>query len=238
MQLNQFDFDLPKHLIANYPTKQRRQSRLLSLDCHTETCHHGQFIDLSRFLRPGDLLVLNDSKVIPGRLLGNKLSGGKVELLVERVLNDKHVLAHIRASKAPKPGTRLYLENAFEAEVVDREEDLFKVIFHHDQIVIDLLQRYGHIPLPPYIERETEPMDKERYQTVYARYEGSVAAPTAGLHFDEAFLQQLQQQGIDQTYVTLHIGAGTFQPVRTQDIKQHVMHQEYLELSEETWINK
>ena len=234
MQLSQFDFNLPKQLIANYPTEQRGQSRLLLLNTAMQTCQHGQFTDLQRVLNPGDLLVLNDSKVIPARLFGEKATVGKIELLVERVLDEHHVLTHIRASKAPKSGMRLRLENAIDAEVLERQDDLFRVVFQHEQTVMHLLQQYGHIPLPPYIERQSEHFDQERYQTVYAKQEGSVAAPTAGLHFDKDFLQQLNQQGIEQTYVTLHIGAGTFQPVRTQEIKQHVMHQEYVEVTTET----
>jgi S-adenosylmethionine:tRNA ribosyltransferase-isomerase len=234
MQLSQFDFELPKKLIAHYPTERRSESRLLSVNCTQTSCQHHQFTDLQTMLRPGDLLVLNDSKVFPARLFGQKTTGGKIELFVERILDAHHVLAHIRASKAPKIGASLLLEQVIEAEVLERTDDLFKVVFHGEQTALALLQQYGHIPLPPYIHRDTEPMDKERYQTVYAKHEGSVAAPTAGLHFDHEFLKQLQQQGIEQTYVTLHVGAGTFQPVRSENITQHLMHQEYVEVSAET----
>ncbi|WP_040841212.1 tRNA preQ1(34) S-adenosylmethionine ribosyltransferase-isomerase QueA [Thiothrix nivea] len=231
MQLSDFHYELPPELIASEPLAERTASRLLVLDRASGECHDGQFADILALLEPGDLLVFNDTRVIPARLLGQKASGGKVEVLVERITGEHSVLAHIRASKAPKAGTRLRLENALEAEVSGRQGDLFEVRFLSPDPVLALLERYGHIPLPPYIERADTPADRERYQTVYAQKPGAVAAPTAGLHFDSALLAALEAKGVQTAAVTLHVGAGTFQPVRVQDLSQHVMHAEYVEVS-------
>ena len=237
MRSSDFQFELPSELIAQYPTEQRPASRLLHLQADTGQITDRQFRDFPSLLQPGDLLVLNDTRVIPARLWGQKDSGGKVEILVERLLGDDQLLAHVRASKSPKPGRRLLFDDAVEAEVVRREGDFFVLKFrdgeHPEANVAAILDRLGHMPLPPYIEREDINTDRERYQTVYARQQGAVAAPTAGLHFDEAMLQQLQQQGIEIVFVTLHVGAGTFQPVRVEDITAHQMHSEWMLLGDE-----
>ncbi len=232
MQRTDFQYDLPESLIAQRPATERRGSRLLLLDGVSGEVDDRQFSDLPGLLRPGDLLVFNDTRVIPARLFGRKESGGRVEVLVERITSKREVLAHVRASKSPKPGSWLTLEDAFDVEVTGREDDLFALRFPGP--VLELLKQHGRMPLPPYIDREAVEVDSERYQTVYANREGAVAAPTAGLHFDQAMLEQLQQDGIETAFVTLHVGAGTFQPVRVDDIREHVMHAEYIEVSRET----
>ena len=234
MQRSDFYFDLPPELIAQQPAAERGASRLLCVDAKNAELTDRQFSDLPDLLRAGDLLVFNDTRVIPARLHGQKASGGKVEVLVERVLDAHHVLAHVRASKTPKPGNPLRLEGCIDAEVLGREGDLFKLRFDDPREVLEILDAHGHMPLPPYIEREDAEQDRERYQTVYAQTPGAVAAPTAGLHFDEAMLEKLQAQGVNTTHVTLHVGAGTFQPVRVDDIREHHMHSEYIEVSTET----
>lgn len=231
MRKSDFQFDLPKELIAQSPSEERGASRLLVLDPSGEVSDH-QFSEILDCLLPNDLVVFNDTKVIPARLFGKKESGGKVELLVERVVDAHNVLAHLRASKAPKAGTRLQLEQGIEAEVTGRADALFKVRFDGSRDVIELLEQSGHLPLPPYIERADQAEDRERYQTVYARHQGAVAAPTAGLHFTDEMLQQIADRGIDSGFVTLHVGAGTFQPVRADNIEDHVMHSEWFEVSE------
>lgn len=233
MQLSDFHYGLPPELIASEPLAERSASRLLVLNGPTGEYRDGRFTDLLALLQPEDLLVFNDTRVIPARLLGRKASGGKVEVLVERITDAHAVLAHIRASKAPGSGVRLYLEDMLEAEVVGRQGDLFEVRFLHEDSPLALLERYGHIPLPPYIEREDTAADRERYQTVYAQKPGAIAAPTAGLHFDAAILAALAQKGVHTAAVTLHVGAGTFQPVRVQDLSQHVMHAEYVDVSQQ-----
>ena len=230
MRRSDFHFDLPEELIAQRPAAERRGSRLLVLDGAEKTLQDRLFTDLPGLLRPGDLLVFNDTRVIPARLYGRKESGGQVEVLVERITAEREVLAHVRASKSPKPGSWLTLEEQVEVEVTGRDGALFALRFPGP--VLEILKQVGHMPLPPYIEREAVESDAERYQTVYARKEGAVAAPTAGLHFDEAMLAHLEQMGIESAYVTLHVGAGTFQPVRTEDIREHVMHSEYIEVPE------
>ncbi len=233
MKRQDFYYDLPDELIAQYPLKQRSQSRLLVLEKQTGKVSHHLFSDLTNFLNPLDLLVFNDSRVIPARLFGQKQSGGKVEVLVERVLDAHRVLAHVRASKAPKANSKLLLENAIEVEMVARQDDLFELKFLSEKTVLELLEQYGHIPLPLYVTRADEQTDLERYQTIYAKHKGSVAAPTAGLHFDEAMFEKLKQKNIETAYVTLHVGAGTFQPVRVDDVTQHQMHTEYFQVSDE-----
>lgn len=232
MKRQDFYFDLPSELIAQYPTKERSASRLMCVDGNTGACLHKQFRELPQLLAPGDLLVFNNTRVIPARLFGRKETGGQVEMLVERVLSEQAILAHVKASKSPKPGCRLLLDGDYYATVRERQGDLFVLDFATDQPVFDILEAIGHIPLPPYIERHDEDNDKERYQTVYAEKKGAVAAPTAGLHFDESLLAQLKNQGIETAFVTLHVGAGTFQPVRVDDIYQHHMHAEYIEVNE------
>jgi S-adenosylmethionine:tRNA ribosyltransferase-isomerase len=233
MQLTDFHYDLPPELIAFQPLAERTASRLLILDSVNGECHDGHFTDVLDLIQPEDLLVFNNTRVIPARLHGEKASGGKIEVLVERLTDAHNALAHIRASKAPKPGTRLRLENAIDAEVTGRQGDLFEVRFMHTESALSLLEQYGHIPLPPYIEREDTLADRERYQTVFAQQPGAVAAPTAGLHFDQNLLDALQRKGVQAAAVTLHVGAGTFQPVRVQDLSKHVMHAEYVEVSQE-----
>ena len=231
MQLSDFHYELPPHLIAAEPLVERTASRLLILDGASGECRDGQFTDVLELIQPEDLLVFNDTRVIPARLHGQKASGGKVEVLVERITGTHSALAHIRASKAPKSGTRLFLEEVVEAEVSGRQGDLFEVNFLSAEPLLSVLEQYGHIPLPPYIEREDTLADRERYQTVFAQKPGAVAAPTAGLHFDQPLLEALQRKGVQMAAVTLHVGAGTFQPVRVQDLSQHVMHAEYVEVS-------
>lgn len=230
MKLDDFHYDLPPDLIAQYPPATRGDSRLLILD--GPAARDGAFADLVSLLAPGDCLVFNDTRVIPARLLGRKASGGRIELLVERVLERCRALAHIRASKAPKPGGLLEFGEGLVCRVVDKRDDgLYEVESIGDLALVDLLAQVGHMPLPPYIARADQPLDAERYQTVYARTPGAVAAPTAGLHFDEAMLARLRAHGIEFGYLTLHVGAGTFQPVRTDDIAAHRMHSEFLDVS-------
>ncbi|EHL31730.1 tRNA preQ1(34) S-adenosylmethionine ribosyltransferase-isomerase QueA [Legionella drancourtii] len=231
MNKQDFYFDLPSELIAQYPLANRSDSRLLTYNRHIGEYGHHQFRDIADFLKPGDLLVMNDSKVIPARLYGHKATGGKVELLVERITGEFTFLAHIKASKALKAGALIYLEQDRQLEVLERHDDLFVCKSNID--VLQLLHGVGHMPLPPYITRSDEVMDEDRYQTVYAKYEGSVAAPTAGLHFDEAVLASLHARGVDIAHVTLHVGAGTFRPVRCENIKEHKMHSEHFTLNPE-----
>jgi S-adenosylmethionine:tRNA ribosyltransferase-isomerase len=233
MKVSDFHFDLPESLIARYPTEQRSASRMLHLDGKTGNLQHQHFSQIVDLLDPGDLLVFNNTRVIPARLLGHKASGGKVEVLVERVLDEHRVLAHVRASKAPKVGTKMLLEGAVEAEMIARHDALFELKFLNSQAVLPLLEQFGHMPLPPYIDRPDEDSDKERYQTVYNKKPGAVAAPTAGLHFDEIIMQQLKDKGVVCEFVTLHIGAGTFQPVRVDNILDHQMHSEYAEVPQQ-----
>ena len=234
MQVSDFHFDLPDSLIARYPQPDRTASRLLHLDGNSGDLSHQGFKDVLDLINPGDLIVFNNTRVIPARLFGRKASGGKLEVLVERVLDDTRVLAHVRSSKSPKPGTRLFLGEAeqFEAEMIARHEALFEIQFKSELTVLEILNQVGHMPLPPYIDRPDEDSDKERYQTVYNEKPGAVAAPTAGLHFDEELLAALKAKGVETAFVTLHVGAGTFQPVRVDNILDHVMHAEYAEVSQ------
>lgn len=234
MKTEDFDFYLPDSLIAQHPTLQRNASRLLHIGATTAQLSDRLFIDLPSFLNAGDLLVFNDTRVIKARLFGCKASGGAVELLVERVLDSQHVMAHIRASRAPKTGAKLQLADAFEAEVIGRDDDLFHVKFLGQTPVLALLEQHGALPLPPYITHSANTEDDERYQTVYAKHAGAVAAPTAGLHFDEAMLNTLKAKGVNIAYVTLHVGAGTFQPVRVDNIEDHKMHSEIYHIPAET----
>lgn len=235
MQLSDFDFSLPERLIAHYPAEERRQSRLLCLNTASSEITHRGFADLLSLLSPKDLLVFNDTRVIPARLYARKESGGRVELMVERLMEGNRVLAQLRASKPSKPGTRLIVEGA-EAEpieVVGRQGDFYVLQFHGDAAPEALFAEHGHMPLPPYIKRDDEAFDEERYQTVYARENGAVAAPTAGLHFDELMLSELADMGVDTAYLTLHVGAGTFQPVRVDNIEEHRMHTELIDVPQE-----
>ncbi|MEO8104007.1 MAG: tRNA preQ1(34) S-adenosylmethionine ribosyltransferase-isomerase QueA [Betaproteobacteria bacterium] len=233
MQLADFDYHLPEALIAQHPASERTGSRLLHVDGNTGVMVDRQFRELPGQLRAGDVLVFNNTQVIKARLHGHKETGGKVEALVERVLADgRRALAHVRASKSPLPGSRLQFGGGVAATMVARADDLFELDFGAN--VHEILQRIGEVPLPPYITHSAGNEDEVRYQTVYARHPGSVAAPTAGLHFDEAMLETLRSQGVALAYVTLHVGAGTFQPVRDNDIGKHVMHSEWYQVPEET----
>lgn len=231
MQRQDFDYHLPDELIARVPARERRGSRLLYLDGPTGDVAHRQFPDILEYLRPGDLMIFNDTRVIRARLFGRKASGGKLEILIERIVDEHTALAHVRASKSPAPGTELLLEDDTRLRVSRREQALFELEFPSEP-VLSVLERLGHIPLPPYIDRADTAEDEERYQTVYARREGAVAAPTAGLHFDEALLEAINQRGVNTAFVTLHVGAGTFQPVRVDDIATHTMHSEVIDISQ------
>ena len=228
MKVSEFQFDLPEALIARYPTKERTASRLMHLA--TTGLSHLQFTDVVNLINPGDLLIFNNTRVIPARLLGQKASGGKVEVLIERIIDEHHVLAHVRASKSPKEGAQLLLEGKVEMEMVGRQDALFTLKLLNPEPILEILEQYGHMPLPPYIDRPDEESDKERYQTVYNEKPGAVAAPTAGLHFDDVILKQLRDKGVNTEFVTLHVGAGTFQPVRVDNILEHQMHSEYAEV--------
>jgi S-adenosylmethionine:tRNA ribosyltransferase-isomerase len=231
MKATDFDYELPEELIARYPLDQRSESRLLCLSRQTGAIAHRYFKDLPDLLQPGDLLVFNNTRVMPARLYAQKTTGGQCEVLIERLVNEKQAWAHVRASKAPKPGTVLLIADNTALTVKGREEDLFLV--ESEQPLTTLLMQQGHMPLPPYLQRADEALDQERYQTVYAKELGAVAAPTAGLHFDETILEKLKHKGIESAYLTLHVGAGTFQPVRVENILDHKMHYEYAEVPEE-----
>ncbi|WP_417666787.1 tRNA preQ1(34) S-adenosylmethionine ribosyltransferase-isomerase QueA [Pseudidiomarina sp.] len=233
MNVKDFSFELPDELIARYPQAERSASRLLNLDGTSGKVMHQQFKDIVGHLNAGDLLVFNDTRVIPARMLGEKVSGGKVEVLVERIVDEHRVLAHLRSNRSPKIGARMILEGAVEVEMLGRQDALFELYFHTSEPVLNVLEAHGHMPLPPYIDRPDEDSDRERYQTVYNKKPGAVAAPTAGLHFDDAILKQLQDKGVEFAYVTLHVGAGTFQPVRVDNIEEHHMHSEYAEVPED-----
>ncbi len=226
MHIDDFDYELPDRLIARYPLPQRSASRLLVVG--EAGLQHRRVQDLPQLLRPEDLLVFNNSKVIPARLHGRKDSGGRVEVLLERLQDEYRALVHLRASKAPRADSELVLADGSRLRVLGRQEELFQLRF--PEPVLRLLERLGEVPLPPYLERADEAADRERYQTVYAKHEGSVAAPTAGLHFDTELLQAVRAKGVQTCELTLHVGAGTFQPVRVDDIDQHVMHSEWLDL--------
>jgi S-adenosylmethionine:tRNA ribosyltransferase-isomerase len=232
MQLSDFDYTLPEALIAQHPIPSRTGSRLLHVQPHaTPPWMDRQFHDLPQLLRPGDLLVMNDTRVIKARLAGQKPTGGRIEALVERIDGERTAVAMVRASHAPSPGMTLTFD-AFEAQVLSREGAFFRLEFSAP--VLEVLEACGTLPLPPYISHAADPQDAERYQTVYARHPGAVAAPTAGLHFDEALLQTLHMRGVQTAFVTLHVGAGTFSPVRVERIEDHVMHIERLHLPEAT----
>ncbi|MFM2485287.1 tRNA preQ1(34) S-adenosylmethionine ribosyltransferase-isomerase QueA [Celerinatantimonas yamalensis] len=232
MRVADFSYELPEELIARYPSEQRRDCRLLSLDGNSGAIEHRQFPDIVSLIHPGDLLVFNDTRVIPARVYGHKATGGKIEILIERVLDEHRVLAHMRSSKPPKEGARLRFADAFDATMLARHDALFELRFDDARGVLELLDNYGHMPLPPYIDRPDEQSDKERYQTVYNRAPGAVAAPTAGLHFDQALIQELENKGVETAYVTLHVGAGTFQSIRVDHVEEHHMHSEYAIVSD------
>ena len=225
-----FDFELPEELIAQYPTAERDASRLLLLDGVTGRYSDRHFTDLVSLVNPGDLLVFNDTRVIPARLFGRKTTGGRVEILVERLLDETNCLAHVQASKTPREGSRIMLDGAIELRVIGRQDDLFELKLAGEKTLLDVLQLRGHTPLPPYIRRADEAVDTDRYQTVYARRPGAVAAPTAGLHFTRTLIGNLERKGVLCSYVTLHVGAGTFQPIRGENIENHRMHSEWYQV--------
>lgn len=228
--LSDFDFDLPPERIAQTPLAERSASRLLQLD--GATIVDRQFADIVDLLEAGDVLVMNDTRVLKARFFGVKASGGQVEVLVERVLDPRTVLAQVRASKSPKPGNRMRLADAFDVTVGERAGEFFTL--HFDADVFELIEAHGRLPLPPYIDHTADAFDEQRYQTVYSKAPGAVAAPTAGLHFDDALLARLAAKGVRFAYVTLHVGAGTFQPVRVEALAEHQMHTEWYTVPRET----
>ncbi len=234
MQRSDFHYDLPPELIAQVPLAERRASRLLVLDGATGALADRAFADLPTLVKAGDLLVLNDTRVLPARVVGRKPTGGRVECLLERLLTRKSALVHLRASHTPQPGAELELPAGARARVVARAGELFELTLDRD--VVPYLEAHGQTPLPPYIARAPEAADRERYQTVFARSPGAVAAPTAGLHFDEQTLEALAARGVERAFVTLHVGAGTFAPVRTERIEDHELHAEWLEVSAATCV--
>lgn len=230
MRVADFSFDLPEELIARYPKADRSASRLMTLNGNSGELADETFTDLIDHVDAGDLLVFNNTRVIPARMFGQKASGGKLEVLVERLLGEQRVLAHIRCSKSPKPGSEILLEGKVKATMVARHDALFELEFAGEDSVLTVLEEIGHMPLPPYIDRPDEDSDRERYQTVYNEKPGAVAAPTAGLHFDDELMAKLKAKGVDFAFVTLHVGAGTFQPVKVDEIADHIMHAEYVEV--------
>jgi len=243
MYVSEFDYYLPEELIAQYPTKERTASRLLVLEAKTGALQESKFSEITRFLSSGDLLVFNDTRVIPARLFGKKPTDGKVEIMLERILDERRILAQVHASKPPRPGISIQITSPhppfstmvedIELEVLERRENFFVLQTNEDYPVDELLKNWGAVPLPPYIRRTAEMFDQERYQTVYAKHQGAVAAPTAGLHFDQDLLAKLRSQGIRFAFVTLHVGAGTFSPLRVDKVEEHRMYTETLEVSEE-----
>ncbi|WP_354625591.1 tRNA preQ1(34) S-adenosylmethionine ribosyltransferase-isomerase QueA [Psychromonas sp. MME2] len=233
MKVSDFSFQLPNELIARHPMAERSSSRLLALDGVNGVLQHLQFSDVVDLIDADDLLIFNDTRVIPARLFGEKETGGKIEVLVERVIDEQRFLAHVRSSKSPKPGCKLRLENRVDAVMVARHGPLFEIAVDDQKSVLEILEAIGHMPLPPYIDRPDSDADKERYQTVYNKNPGAVAAPTAGLHFDQPILDKLTAKGVDFAFVTLHVGAGTFQPVKVDNILDHQMHSEYAQVSQQ-----
>jgi S-adenosylmethionine:tRNA ribosyltransferase-isomerase len=229
MQLSDFRIDIPDALIAQHPPAVRGESRLLSLDAGSGELRDRQFADIVELLHPGDLLVFNNTRVMKARLYGRKHTGGRVELLIERLVDDHNALAHVRASKSPRAGSLISVDAA-QLHVTGRAGDLY-TLWSPQMPFPDLMRQSGHVPLPPYIAREDIDSDLDRYQTVYAERDGAVAAPTAGLHFTDQIMQQLREKGVEFSWVTLHVGAGTFQPVRVSDLSQHRMHEEWLEVT-------
>jgi len=232
MQVSDFDYSLPYELIAQYPTEERGASRLLVIDSAAKSSADRRFSDLSALLNAGDLLVFNDTRVIRARLFGTKDTGGRVEILIERILSSTTALAQIRASKSPKPNANLVLTGGNTAKIIGRDRDLYNLEFGLP--LAPYLEEHGEVPLPPYLNRDAEPPDIERYQTVYAKHDGAVAAPTAGLHFDGEMLIETKKMGVGHAYVTLHVGAGTFQPLRNENIETNRLHAERLVVDEET----
>ena len=231
MHLSDFNFELPERLIAKYPLSQRSASRLLSLDGNSGALSHGYFEDIVELIQATDLIIFNNTKVMPARMFGTKASGGKVEILIERLNSDTEATTHIKASNKTKRGTELFV-GKYKLVVTGRSDEFYTL--SSEQSLSEMMSEHGHMPLPPYIDRADEMSDTERYQTVYAEHEGAVAAPTAGLHFTEELMSKIVSKGADTAYVTLHVGAGTFQPVRVDNVEEHVMHSEWYEISEDT----
>lgn len=237
MKTNDFQYNLPEQLIAQQPNEIRSESRLLHYSRDKHSINHNKFNDIVGLINVEDILVFNNTRVIPARIFGQKETGGKVEILIERVTSATTCLAHIRASKTPKTGSLITLsdkDKSYEVTVTGREGEFFIISSSNDYTIADIMESIGHMPLPPYIDRNDTVEDFSRYQTVYAQQPGAVAAPTAGLHFDNALLKQLAAKGVNTAFVTLHVGAGTFQPVRCESIEDHPMHYEYLEVSQAT----
>lgn len=234
MNLSDFDYELPPELIAQSPAVERTASRLLHLDGASGAITDRRFRDIAELMSAGDVMVFNDTRVIKARLTGRKKTGGRIEVLIERVLAGDHVFAQVRASHPPREGSVLVLADAVEATVIDRHGEFFRLRFENCEDVLQILERYGTVPLPPYIDRAAGAADEECYQTVYAREPGAVAAPTAGLHFDRLMLDTLRERGVVIAYVTLHVGAGTFQPVRVENLAMHEMHSEWYHVPRET----
>lgn len=229
-----FDFDLPPRLVAQHPTTQRSASRLLHLDGCSGKLTDSQFLNFPDYLSENDVLIFNDTRVIKARMFGEKATGGAVEVLVDRIMDEHNATAHVRASRSPKPGSRITLAGSIEVEVMGRDDNLFHLKFLNDRPILELLESHGSLPLPPYITHSADQEDEDRYQTVYAKHAGAVAAPTAGLHFDEAIMERIKNKGVQIAYITLHVGAGTFQPVKVDHIAQHKMHSEFCIIPEET----
>ena len=234
MLIEEFDFDLPQHLIAQAPLQKRDSSRLLVLNKNTKLFSDKKFVDFVDLLNPNDLLIFNDTRVIKARLFGKKITGGKVEIMIERILDNHHALAHLKTSKKIFDGTIFEVNEDVSVKVVRKENDLFYIEFNSNLSSYDILEKYGHIPLPPYIERSADKSDENRYQTIYAKESGAVAAPTAGLHFTNEIFKALNDKKIKYTFLTLHVGAGTFQPVRENDLDHHQMHSESFNVPDKT----
>ncbi len=234
MKKSDFNYELPAELIAQRPLADRSASRMLCLDRESGEIRDRFFKDFIDFVKEDDLLVFNNTRVIPARMYGRKTTGGKVEILLERIVDKNKALAHVKASKAPKTGAEILLDKGFGCCVLGRDNDLFELEFKGGAGIDEILDEVGHIPLPPYIQRQDDGQDLERYQTVFAEQAGAVAAPTAGLHFDDAMMAKLDEKGVRKTFVTLHVGSGTFQPVRVEDLSQHIMHKEFYSVSAET----
>ncbi len=232
MRLNDFQYHLPENLIAQHPPQKRGDSRLLCLDRNSSNYRDCMFLDIESMLFPNDLLVFNNTRVVPARLFGRKESGGKVEILLERLLDERSMLCQVKASKTPRAGSRLVLEDGSQLLVRGRRDEFFELELVDEGELVEKLEQLGHVPLPPYITREDDAEDRERYQTVYARHPGAVAAPTAGLHFTNELIETLDSKGVQSGFVTLHVAAGTFQPVRCEEIEEHRMHSEWYEVNE------
>ncbi len=242
MKVSDFSYHLPDHLIAKFPTEQRTASKLLALDIESSKLSHRKFSDLIELLNSNDLLVFNNTRVIPARLFACKESGGQAEILIERLLDERRLLVQIRVSKSPRPGSKLFLthsqgelknnDDLVVFTVTGRQQEFFEIKLDSSESMDSVLERFGHMPLPPYIKRQDQALDQDRYQTVYAEVSGAVAAPTAGLHFDDELLSKLREKGVSTAFLTLHVGAGTFQPIRVERVEDHSMHSERIDVSQ------